>query len=64
MIEQYRAMKDGQETRSVVDKEDIKKDIKKIFKFRKIFYEFAAEIAIDTTDKSINAIVEEIINYF
>ena len=57
-----RAMKDGQETRPVIDKEDPKKEIEKVLEFRKPFYEAAAEITINTTGKSINAIVKEIFN--
>ena len=57
-----RAMKDGQETRPVIDKEDPKKEIEKVLEFRKPFYEAAAEITINTTGKNINAIVKEIFN--
>jgi shikimate kinase len=56
-----RAMKDGQETRPVIDKKDPKKEINNVLNFRKPFYEAAAEIIIDTTNKSINEIVKEII---
>ncbi|MFX0072509.1 MAG: shikimate kinase [Candidatus Hermodarchaeota archaeon] len=58
-----RAMKDGQETRPVIDKEDPKKEIEMVLKFRKPFYEAAAEITIDTTGKSIDDIVKKIINF-
>ncbi|TFG15619.1 MAG: shikimate kinase [Promethearchaeota archaeon] len=56
-----RAMKDGQETRPVIDKEDPKAEIEKVLVFRKPFYEAAAEIIIDTTGKDIPQIVREII---
>jgi shikimate kinase len=56
-----RAMKDGQETRPVIDKEDPKAEIEKVLKFRKPFYEAAAEIIIETTGRNIEEIVEEII---
>ncbi|TFG23165.1 MAG: shikimate kinase [Promethearchaeota archaeon] len=57
-----RAMKDGQETRPVIDKEDPKAEIKKVLDFRKPFYEAAAEIIIETTGKKIEDIVIEIIS--
>jgi len=56
-----RAMKDGQETRPVIDKEDPKAEIKRVLVFRKPFYEAAAEIIIDTTSRDIEEIVDEII---
>ncbi|MFW9988480.1 MAG: shikimate kinase [Candidatus Odinarchaeota archaeon] len=56
-----RAIKDGKETRPLIDKEDPKKEIMKILKFRKPLYEKAAEIVIDTTDKTIENIVREIV---
>jgi shikimate kinase len=57
-----RAMKDGQETRPVIDKEDPKAEIKKVLDFRRPFYEAAAEIIIETTGKNIEEIVIEIIS--
>lgn len=57
-----RAMKDGKETRPVIDKEDPKSVIKKVLDFRKPFYEAAAEIIIETTGKKIEDIVIEIIS--
>ena len=56
-----RAMKDGKETRPVIDKEDPKSEIEKVLNFRKPFYEAAAEIIIKTTGKKIEEIVKEII---
>jgi shikimate kinase len=56
-----RAMKDGQETRPVIDKEDPKAEIEKVLVFRKPFYEAAAEIIIETTGKDIDEIVKEIV---
>lgn len=56
-----RAMKDGQETRPVIDKEDPKAEIEKVLTFRKPFYEAAAEIIVETTGKKVEDIVEEII---
>ncbi len=56
-----RAIKDGKETRPLIDKENPKREIMKILKFRKPLYEKAAEIVIDTTDKQIENIVREIV---
>lgn len=56
-----RAMKDGQETRPVIDKEDPKAEIEEVLKFRRPFYEAAAEIIIETTGRNIEEIVKEII---
>jgi shikimate kinase len=56
-----RAMKDGQETRPVIDKEDPKMEIEKVLSFRKPFYEAAAEIIIETTGKEIDEIVKQIV---
>lgn len=56
-----RAMKDGQDTRPVIDKEDPKAEIEKVLIFRKPFYETAAEIIIETTGKDLEVIVDEII---
>ena len=57
-----RAMKDGQETRPVIDKDDPKMEIEKVLNFRKPFYEAAAEIILDTSNKSVDEIVKEIID--
>lgn len=56
-----RSLKNGKETRPVIDKEDPKKEIVKVLNFRKSYYEEAAEIVIDTTDKKIENIVREIV---
>jgi len=57
-----RAMKDGKETRPVIDKDDPKSEIESVLKFREPFYVAAAEIVIDTSGKSIDSIIAEIIN--
>ncbi|MFX1397582.1 MAG: shikimate kinase [Promethearchaeota archaeon] len=57
-----RAMKDGKESRPVIDKEEPNLEIETVLSFRKPFYDAAAEIVIDTTDKSIESIVAEILN--
>lgn len=56
-----RAMKDGKETRPVIDKDDPKTEIEKVLKFREPFYAAAAEIIIETSDKSIESIITEIL---
>ena len=56
-----RCMKDGKETRPVIDKVDPKAEIEKVLLFRKSFYEAAAEITVDTTMRDIGDIVKEII---
>ena len=56
-----RCMKDGKETRPVIDKADPKAEIEKVLIFRKPFYDAAAEIIVDTTEREINEIVKEII---
>lgn len=57
-----RAKKDGKEKRPVIDKENMKEEIQKILEFREPFYKGAADIVIDTTNKSINTVVKEILN--
>ncbi len=57
-----RAMKDGQETRPVIDKEDPKSEIESVLNFREPFYEAAAEIVIKTTGQEIGGIIQEIIS--
>ena len=56
-----RVMKDRKETRPILNKKDPKKEIEKVLCLRKPFYEAAAEIIIDTTNKKISNIVKEII---
>ncbi len=56
-----RAMKDGPETRPVIDKEDPKAEISRVLEFREPFYNAAAEIIIDTTGKSEESIASEIL---
>lgn len=56
-----RAMKDGKETRPIINKEDPRKEIEKVLIYRKSYYEKAAEIIIETTGKKIDNIVREII---
>jgi len=56
-----RVMKDGKETRPLIDKEDPMKEIESASKQREPYYNISAEIVIDTTDKTIHEIIEEII---
>ena len=55
-----RAMKDGQETRPVIDTEDPRAEINRVLTFRKPFYTAAAEITVETTGKTVEEIVHEI----
>ncbi|TKJ19049.1 MAG: shikimate kinase [Promethearchaeota archaeon Loki_b32] len=55
-----RLLKNGKETRPIIDKKDPKGEIMKILNIRKPYYEKAAELVIDTTDKKIQNIVREI----
>ena len=57
-----RAMKDGRETRPIIDTKDPKSEIKKILNFRRAFYNKAADFVIRTDHKKIEDIVSEIIN--
>ena len=56
-----RAMKDGQETRPVIDKANPKAEIEKVLVFRKPFYEAAAEIIVETTGRDLEDIIKEIL---
>ena len=56
-----RSLKNGKETRPVIDKEDPKKEIEKVLSFRKPYYEAASEIVIITKNKKIMNIVREIV---
>jgi shikimate kinase len=56
-----RCMKHGPETRPVIDKPDPKAEIEKVLIFRKPFYEAAAEIIVDTTQRKVKEIAKEII---
>ncbi len=56
-----RAIKDGKENRPIIDKEDPCKEIEKNLLFRRPYYNSAADIIIDTTHKSIERIVKEIL---
>ena len=55
-----RVLKNGKRTRPIINSEDPKKEIERILNYREEFYETAAEIIINTEDKSIEEIVNEI----
>ena len=56
-----RVIKDGKENRPIVDKKDPYKEIERILLYREPYYNSAAEITINTTHKSIESIVNEIL---
>ncbi|MFW9937711.1 MAG: shikimate kinase [Candidatus Thorarchaeota archaeon] len=56
-----RTMGEGKELRPVIDKEDPLNEIEKVWKYREKFYNKSVEYIVDTTDKSINEIVREIL---
>jgi len=56
-----RVMKDGIESRPLVNKEDPKNEIEKILRVRSQIYRDAAEIIINTTGKKNKVIIKEIV---
>ncbi|MBN1801357.1 MAG: shikimate kinase [Candidatus Lokiarchaeota archaeon] len=56
-----RAMKDGKESRPVINKKDPKTEIENVLNFRRPFYQAAAEIIIETTGRTIEDITSEIL---
>lgn len=56
-----RAMKDGKETRPMINKNDPKREIEDVLRFRNPLYDSAADFVIETTGKKINDIVLEIV---
>lgn len=56
-----RILKNGKRTRPLINSENSKKEIERILKYREKFYETAAAIIINTKDKSIEDVVNEII---
>lgn len=57
----HRIMNDGQEKRPVIDKPDPINEIRKVLKIRRPLYEASTNIHIDTTNKSVDQIIDEII---
>lgn len=56
-----RAMKEGKEKRPIINTQNPFKEIKKVLHFRERLYKSSADFIIDTTEKSISSIVEELI---
>jgi len=56
-----RAMGEGKENRPIINKEEPFKEIKKVLHYREPYYKSSAEIIIDTSQKSVERIVEEIL---
>ncbi len=56
-----RAMGEGKENRPIINKEEPFKEIKKVLQYREPYYKSSAEIIIDTSEKSVEKIVEEIL---
>ena len=56
-----RSLKNGIETRPIINKKNLKKEIEKVLKDRSHYYETSAEVVINTTNKSIEDIVREIV---
>ncbi|MFX1468207.1 MAG: shikimate kinase [Promethearchaeota archaeon] len=56
-----RILRDGKETRPILNKEDPKKEIERILNLRKSYYDGAAEIVVNTSNKKIKNIVREIV---
>ena len=56
-----RAMSEGKKNRPVINKKYPFKEIEKVLRYRESYYKSSAEIIIDTTEKSIERIIEEIL---
>ncbi|MFX1340999.1 MAG: shikimate kinase [Promethearchaeota archaeon] len=56
-----RSLKNGKETRPIINKKNLKKEIEKRLKIRSPYYETSAEVVINTSNKSIEEIVREIV---
>lgn len=56
-----RAINEGKENRPIINKKDPFKEIEKVLRYRETYYIKSAEIIIDTTEKSVETIVEEIL---
>lgn len=57
-----RIMKEGKDKRPMVNKPDLKGEIRRLLDFRAPFYVAATNLRITTTNKTISQIIEEIIN--
>ena len=56
-----RILKNGIKLRPVINKENFNEEIKKIYKIRSHLYQEAADIEVETADKDIDIIINEII---
>ena len=56
-----RAIGERKENRPIINKEEPFKEIEKLLRYREPYYKSAAEYIIDTTEKSIERIVDEIL---
>ena len=56
-----RAISEGKENRPIIDIEEPFKEIEKLLRYREPYYKSSAEFTIDTTKKSIERIVDEIL---
>jgi len=56
-----RAIGEGKENRPIINKEEPFKEIEKLLRYREPYYKSSAEYIIDTTEKSIERIVDEIL---
>jgi len=56
-----RAISEGKENRPIINIEEPFKEIEKLLRYRESYYKSSTEIIIDTTEKSVERIVEEIL---
>jgi len=56
-----RAISEGKKNRPIINKEEPFKEIEKLLRYRESYYKSSTEIIIDTTEKSVERIVEEIL---
>ena len=56
-----RAISEGKENRPIINKEEPFKEIEKLLRYREPYYKSSAEIIINTSEKSVERIVEEIL---
>ena len=54
-------MGEGKENRPIINKDEPFKEIEKLLRYREPYYKSSAEFIVDTTEKSIERIVDEIL---
>ena len=59
-----RTMKDGKETRPLLNKPDPRHEIQKLMEFRAPFYNAATEYQIDTSDLTIEEVIEKVVEIY